>query len=287
MRIVVTGGSGNVGTALRRHLDFEDVGVDVRTLSSLRDAIRGADVVVHLAWAVKPTDRETNVDGSEHVLAACVKEEVGHLVVASSVAAYAPASRWSRVDESWPVTGIDGSSYSAHKVELEQMLRRYPLPCTVIRPCGIGQASAAPQLRRWLLSPLLPPRLLPYLPIPLWNDLRLQLVHSDDVARAIAEIVARKALGAYNLASEPVLTAPVIAELVGAGRVPVPYPLVEKLAGATARLRLQPLTPEWVRMADQAPLVRSTRAQRDLEWWPEHDARDVLREVVTAMGGRA
>lgn len=287
MKIVVTGGSGNVGTALRRHIEFEDVGVDVRALSSLRDAIRGADVVVHLAWAIKPTNRETNVDGSEHVLAACVKEEIGHLVCASSVAAYAPAPRWSRVDESWPVTGIAGSSYSAHKVRLEEMIGRYPLPCTVIRPCGIGQASAAAQLRRWLLGRWLPPRLLPWLPIPLWDGLRLQLVHSDDVARAIVEIVRRKALGAFNLASEPVLTAPMIAERVGAGRLPVPYPVIEKLAGATSRLGLQPLTPEWVRMADQAPLVRTTRAHEDLGWWPGHDARDVLSEVVMAMGGRA
>jgi UDP-glucose 4-epimerase len=287
VRIVATGGTGNVGTALRRQLEFEDAGVDVRALSSLRDAVRGADVVVHLAFAIKPTDRDTNIDGTEHVLAACIKEEVGHLVCASSVAAYAPAQRWSRVDESWPVTGIPGSTYSAHKVRLEKMISRYPLPCTVIRPCGIGQASAAAQVRRWLLGRWLSPKLLPLLPIPLWNDLRLQLVHSDDVARAIVEIVRRRALGAYNLAAEPVLTAPMIAERVGAGRVPVPYPLVEKLAGATARLGLQPLTPEWVRMADQAPLVRTTRAHEDLEWWPEHDARDVLREVVTAMGGRA
>lgn len=287
MRIVVTGGTGNVGTALRRHLAFEDVGVDVRALSSLRDAIRGADVVVHLAWAIKPTDRETNIDGTEHVLVACIKEEVGHLICASSVAAYAPAPRWSRVDESWPVTGIPGSTYSAHKVRLEEMLSRYPLPYTVIRPCGIAQASAASQLRRWLLSRWLSPKALPYLPIPLWNGLRLQLVHSDDVARAIVEIVRRRAFGAFNLAAEPVLTAPMIAHGVGAGRIPMPYPLVEKLAGATARLGLQPLTPEWVRMADQAPLVRTTRAREDLEWWPEHDARDVLREVVTAMGGRA
>lgn len=287
MRIAVTGASGNVGTALRRHLDFEDVGVDVRELSSLRDAIRGADVVVHLAWAIKPTDQATNVDGTEHLLTACVKEEVGHLICASSVAVYEPAPRYQRVDESWALTGIPGNTYSAHKVRLEGMIARYPLPCAVIRPCFVGQASSAEQLRRWLLSPFLPPRLLPFLPIPLWSGLRLQLVHSDDVARAIAEIVRRKAVGAFNLASEPVLTAPMIAENVGIGRLPVSYPLVEKLAGVTAGMGLQPLTPEWVRMADQASLVRTTRAHDDLEWWPEHDARDVLREVVTAMGRRA
>lgn len=287
MRIVVTGGTGNVGTALRRHLTFDDVGVDVRTPVALRHAIRGADVVVHLAWAIKPTDRETNVDGSEHVLTTCAEEGVRHLVCASSVAAYAPASRWSRIDESWPVTGIPGSTYSAHKVRLEELIKQYPLPCTVIRPCGIGQASAAAQLRQWLLSRWLPPKALPFLPLPLWDGLRLQLVHSDDVARAIVEIIRRKAYGAYNLSAEPVLTAAMIADDVGLGRIPVPYPLVETLAAATARLGIQPLTREWVRMADQAPLVRTTRAHEDLEWWPERDARAVLREVVTAMGRRA
>jgi hypothetical protein len=76
------------------------------------------------------------------------------------------------------------------------------------------------------------------------------------------QIVRHRALGAFNLAAEP---APMIADRVGADRVAVP----------------------WVRMADQAPLVRTTRAHQDLEWWPEHDARDVLSEVVTAMGRRA
>ncbi len=153
--------------------------------------------------------------------------------------------------------------------------------------CGIAQASAAQQLQGWVLSRWLSPKLLPLLPIPLWSGLRLQLVHSDDVARAIVQIVQRRALGAFNLAAEPVLTAPMIADCVGAGRLAVPYLVIEKLAGATARLGIQPLTPEWVRMADQAPLVKTTRAHQDLEWWPEHDARDVLREVITAMGRRA
>lgn len=255
MRIVVTGGSGNVvGTWHGR--------------------------------SNRPTAKRTSTAASTCSLPAS-KEEVGHLICASSVAAYAPAARYSRVDESWPTTGIPGSTYSAHKVRLEEMIGRYPLPCTVIRPCGIAQASAAQQLRRWLLSRWLSPKLLPLLPIPLWNDLCLQLVHSDDVARAIVQIVRLGAFGAFNLAAEPVLTAPMIADIVGAGRLAVPYPLVEKLAGATARIGLQPLTPEWVRMADQAPLVRTTRAHQDLEWWPEHDARDVLREVIAAMGRRA
>ncbi|MEU0885413.1 hypothetical protein ABZ345_43080 [Lentzea sp. NPDC005914] len=61
----------------------------------------------------------------------------------------------------------------------------------------------------------------------------------------------RRAFDAFNLAAEPVPPAPMIAE------------------------------------RRNRPLVRTTRTHEDLEWWPEHDARAVLREVVTAMGRRA
>ena len=84
MRIVITGASGNVGTALLRALPVEHdvVGVvrrppapqgvyqraDWRSLdltgqdgiADLRRVFEGADVVVHLAWGFQPT-RDTRI----------------------------------------------------------------------------------------------------------------------------------------------------------------------------------------------------------------------------------
>jgi UDP-glucose 4-epimerase len=252
MKVVITGASGNVGTALLRALAGEElVGVARRcpdtaaapyssarwvtcdlgaadAPSVLRAVCAGADAVVHLAWAVHPRSaepamRRTNATGSEHLLAAVAAAGVPHLVCASSVAAYRPAGRWRRVTEAWPCAGVPGSAYSAGKAALEAMLdefagRRTDVRVARIRPCGIVQRDAAAELGSWLLSPLVPPRVLGrrWLPVPLWPGLRLQLVHADDVAQAIRLILTERAAGPFNLAADPVLRA---ADVAGAGLV--------------------------------------------------------------------
>jgi UDP-glucose 4-epimerase len=133
MRIVVTGASGNVGTALLRALSRDGrhdlVGVSRRRppdaapyarvqwyeadLSDreaaepvLAEALRGADVVVNLAWMIQPShDRElmrrTNVEGTRLVADAARKAKVAHLVHMSSIGTYSPGPG-KRIDESWP-----------------------------------------------------------------------------------------------------------------------------------------------------------------------------------------
>ncbi|MFI9535893.1 NAD-dependent epimerase/dehydratase family protein [Nocardia fusca] len=126
MKIVVTGASGNVGTALLRspRNGPELIGIarrrpprgrepydrarwiecdigDPAAASLLPRVFAGADVVVHLAWAVHPqrTDpplTRTNVAGTANVLRAVTEAGVRQVVCASSVAAYTPAARWRR-----------------------------------------------------------------------------------------------------------------------------------------------------------------------------------------------
>src|SRR3954447_13606507 len=119
MRIVVTGLSGNIGTALLRRLGGEHdlVGVVRRPpaggepyqLASwvaldlaadgaqgrLREVMEGADAVVHLAWGFQPShvteylDR-VGVGGTAAVLAAADAAGVALLVPVSSLGAYSP-----------------------------------------------------------------------------------------------------------------------------------------------------------------------------------------------------
>src|SRR3954452_24773861 len=147
MRVVVIGASGNVGLALLRALEAEPAVESVlavarripdsfpgraewRSLDITRDDLvphlRGADAVVHLAWAIQPQHdaellRRTNVEGARRVLDATVSAGAPVLVVASSVGAYSPAPG-RVVDESWQVDGIPSSFYSRHKVAQERML---------------------------------------------------------------------------------------------------------------------------------------------------------------------
>ncbi len=120
MRIVVTGLSGNLGTALLRRLGAEGghditgicrrppqgepyqlarwVALDLAQEGAeqrLRQVFGGADAVVHLAWGFQPShvtaylDR-VGVGGTAAVLAAADAAGVAHLVHASSLGAYSP-----------------------------------------------------------------------------------------------------------------------------------------------------------------------------------------------------
>ncbi|MEU6827677.1 NAD-dependent epimerase/dehydratase family protein [Nocardia beijingensis] len=321
MKVVITGASGNVGTALLRALgadDCEIVGIARRlpdrarepyagvrwescdigiadAAETLRAACTGADVLVHLAWAIYPRRgdpplRRTNLLGTENVLRAAARAAVPQVIAASSCAAYAPAERWRRVSEEWRLSGVPGSAYSSGKAELEAQLdtfaARHPdIRTARIRPCGIAQAEAAAELADWILPPWLPRRLVGgrLTPVPLWRDLRLQLVHSADVAAAIRRIAHQRASGAFNLAAEPSLGADALAGMFGGFRLPAHRRALQAAAWTGWRAGLLPLHPAWLTLADRACLVDSSKARRELGWAPRFAANETCAELVSAM----
>jgi nucleoside-diphosphate-sugar epimerase len=127
-------------------------------------------------------------------------------------------------------------------------------------------------------------RKVPVLPLP--RDLVLQFVHSDDVADAIARVLATRLPGAVNIAAEPVLGPRDIADLVGARHVPAPAVALRALAAVTWHLRAQPTSPGWVDLALGAPVLSTERARAELGWAPSRDAREVLRDLLNGMAHR-
>lgn len=328
MRVVVTGASGNIGTALlrllggdtaqepgapewavtgiaRRRPDIHrepygratwircDLGVPGADRSLVK-VFDGADAVVHLAWAVQPSRDEaaayrTDVAGSEAVLAAARAAGVPRLVALSSVAAYGLAPRTERVSEDWPRLGMP-SAYGRHKRAFEELLdgleRDAPsMTVTRLRPAAVLQRDAGAELIRWTLGPLAPARLIGsrLLPVPLWPGIRLQCVHADDVAEAIRLSLLSDRGGAFNLAAEPVLDGHALASLLGGFRVPVPLRVLSALAWAGWRTGLQPLHPSWLAVADQVPMVDSSRAASALGWRPRHDGTATFRSLVEGI----
>ncbi|WP_445149618.1 NAD-dependent epimerase/dehydratase family protein [Baekduia sp. Peel2402] len=182
MRVAIVGATGNVGSAVVRALQRDErvreiVGIARRrpaqaaekvswvsadiTRDDLVPALRGADVVVHLAWLIQP-DRHpqvmeaTNVDGSRRVFDAALAAGAGTLVVASSVGVYSPGPKDRAVDESWATDGIATSTYSQHKARVERMLdaleaEHQHVRVVRLRPGLIFQRDAASEN-----SPLLP-----------------------------------------------------------------------------------------------------------------------------------
>lgn len=323
MRIVITGASGNVGTAVVRRLaaHHDLVGVVRRppqqpqgplgavhwvqadlasddSVRVLREACVGADVVIHLAWAFQPSHRpdllaETGIGGTDRVLTAVAACGVDHLVHMSSVGAYSPRQHDVPVGEDWPTDGVPSSPYSTHKAAAERLLDRFESdhPGTVVtrmRPGIIGQRGAGSALLRYGLPALAPSvlvRLLPLLPVD--RSLEVPLVHADDVAEAVALAVESMVPGPFNLATEPVVTVEHVAAALGARHVHVPAPVVRAAVSASWHARLQPLDPGWIDLGFSVPLLDCSRARDELGWVPAHDAVAVLEEVVTGMTDRS
>jgi nucleoside-diphosphate-sugar epimerase len=310
MKVVVTGATGNVGTALLRALADEDavdsiVGVARRLPSStfaktewvpadvaqddLEPVVADADCVVHLAWLIQPShDRDatwrTNVLGSRRVFEAAANAGAA-IVYASSVGAYSPGPKDRCVDESWPTGGIPASFYSRDKSDVERILDDFDERVRVVRlrPSLIFQRAMGTEVKRLFTGRWVPNRLVPQrIPlVPRIDGLRFQVTHASDVADAYRRaIVDERARGAYNVASEPVLDPDALARLLGARTVRVPVRVARALVALTWRLRLQPTPEGWLDLALQTPLLDTTRIRDELGWAPAVDAGDALLELL-------
>jgi UDP-glucose 4-epimerase len=317
MRVVVVGATGNAGTSLvpaladdpsvdsvlgvaRRLTELDVPKTEWATADITSDDLvplfRGADAVVHLAWAIQPSRDQArlwrvNVDGSTRLFRAVADAKVPALVYASSVGAYSRGPKDRAVDESWPTDGIPTSFYGRHKAEVERRLDRFErehpgVRVVRLRPALIFKREAASGIRRlfagpFLVNPLVRPRLVPLVPnIP---NLRFQAVHSHDVGEAYRLAVTRDIRGAFNVAAEPVLDPQELGRALGARPVPVPARLARRLADLTWRLHLQPTPPGWVDLGLGVPIMDTRRAREELGWEPRRTAVEALRDLLAGI----
>jgi UDP-glucose 4-epimerase len=317
VKVVVVGASGNIGTSLLSALAGEAAVDSVLGISrrrpatafpktdwaeadvredDLRPLFRGADAVVHLAWAIQPSRdaaalRRTNVWGSQRVFRAVSESGVRAMVYSSSVGTYSVGPKDRAVDESWPRDGIPTSFYGRHKADVERLLdlfeRENPAARVVrLRPALVFKRGAASGIRRLFAGPFLPTpllrrRLVPF--VPSHPRLRFQAVHSLDVGEAFRLALTRDVRGPFNLAADPVLDGETLGRLLDARPVPVPGRALRGAAALTWRLRLQPTPPGWIDLAFGVPLMDAGRAREELGWAPRRTAAEALLELLAGM----
>ena len=307
LTVAVTGPTGDIGRALLRELDTDpkvsrvlgmarrefdpaSMGLkkteyrqgDVLDRESVEELVAEADVLVHLAFIIvggREETRSINLEGSRNVFQAAKK--VKRLVYTSSVAAYGfhpdnPQPLTERV----PVRGTEAHYYSAQKAELERTLQETlagtEVETYVLRPCIVAGGDALALVEAF-------PGLLRKSPVVVLPDpgTEFQLVHTDDVARAIAAAVRGEGIpAAYNLAGEGTITAGDLARAFGWQTVPVPKIGVSVTAQLTGALPLMPPQVSWLN-ALRVPVVMDTaRAREELNWQPMYDTRAVLNDTA-------
>ncbi|MFK3982828.1 NAD-dependent epimerase/dehydratase family protein [Micromonospora sp. NPDC050397] len=265
---------------------------EVDNVPRLTEALRGVDAVVHLAWQIQPSHRRallrrTNLTGTRHLLRAVDEAGVGTFAYASSIGAYSRGPKDRRVSESWPATGVGGSGYSTDKAAVEAVLdgveHDHPeLRIIRMRQALVFQREAGAQIRRYFIGRVLPVSWLRSGRLPLVprnKKLRIQVVHAEDLAEAYWLALSGDHRGAFNIAAEPVLDGPVLAEEMGGRTIPVPVFLLRMAAKAAWRLRLLPTEPGWIDLTAGVPITDWSRAEQELGWRPRHDAREAVRDL--------
>ena len=304
-RVLVTGGAGFLGSHVTRLLtghpsveavvsgDLRDSDVpsvisarfDVTDRASLAPVLaeHGIDVVVHLAAIVNPgrdvdLERRVDVDGTAHVLAACVETGVRRIVVSSSGAAYGyhpDNPPWLTEDD--PVRGNDEFPYSRHKRLVEQMLadarRHHPQLEQVVFRIG---TILGPTVRNQITA--------------LWDGARLLRVAGsdspfvfawvDDVAAAMVRAATDGPVGTYNVAGDGSMTVPEIAARLGKRMLTIPAWALAAALRVGRALRLTPHGPEQVRFLRYRPVLDNTRLKEQFGYVPRLTSREAFDEYL-------
>lgn len=313
MRALVTGGSGYLGTlimqalAARPDLD-EIVDVDLRppreglprvrfvarsVTEDLSDLLEGVDLALHLAWVLDPLhdavrQRAVCIGGTERFLQACAAARVPQVFFMSSVSAYgANPAHTAPVDESEPLKERWHFQYSAEKREAEGLVARFAAerPGTLVqvaRPCTVGGPNVSNFIFRSLDRPLTLR--------PAGRDPAVQMVHEDDLAAAVAAIVASRAPGAFNVAADGLPTLGECHRRLGVTALPVPLPLLRALMGLAWRRGWRGLAeapPEFLHFLAWPCLVSNRRLKQEVGFRFAHDALGTLEAYRAARRARA
>lgn len=128
-----------------RHAGAEIVVGELEDADSIARAVKGADLVYHLAAKVgAPGSRkdylETNVAGTERVLTACAQQGVRQIVYIGSLSVYGPIREGERIDEDTPFDERPDQRdpYSESRIAADRLVtafaQRTGISTVVIRP---------------------------------------------------------------------------------------------------------------------------------------------------------
>jgi nucleoside-diphosphate-sugar epimerase len=249
--------------------DLSDQGRIAAGLEGCDAAIHGAAIYeVGIPKSEHRRMYETNVQGTERVLRACLEAGTPRVVYVSTIAAFGN-TRGEVVDEGYEHPGRDFTSYYEQtKYEAHQLAKRLiqeeGLPCVIVQPGGVygpRDHSAIGQQMKQLVAGRLP-----FVAFP---DLGMNMVHVEDVAAGILLALDRGELGqSYVLGGEVTTMGGLLTKLAEvADRKPpsrtMPVPLMRAMA---------PAGPLVGKLMGQPPNLRELISAADgVTFWASHD----------------
>jgi UDP-glucose 4-epimerase len=300
-RVLITGVSNPLGAEVARRLAPHvptlygcDVADPVSALEEMdfvhadtRQSVIGKlvrqlriDTLVHLAVVVDsaPEDRashETNVIGTMNVLAGCAapSSPVHRLVIKSSQAVYGARPEYpSLLVEDLAAMSRADSLVSRDLAELEQLTTDFALrnpACRVARLRLGYRITRDTTLGRYLSLPLVPTFA--------GFDPRLQMLHEEDAAEAIARAAMGLQEGAFNVAGDGVVLLSQAIAIMGGKATPVLPPYGQWASRIAVRYATGIRVPGHVAdLLMHGSVVDCARLESEFGWKPAHSTRAVM-----------
>lgn len=248
------------------------------------------DAIFHGAfrWRTRRSEAifESNVMGTMKLMGAAALAGVGKVVIPSSAFVYGahPNNPYFMTENN----DFLGSSHDAYVRELRDIetflsgfRRQHPeMTITVLRFANILGRKYHSPLARYLALPIIP-TLMGYDPL-------LQVIHFDDVLRALCQALTENHAGVYNVAASPPLPLMKIIRQTGGHSIPILHPFAytgHNLTGMFFKKSKEALPIYWDYL--RFPWTISTEKIRE-EWGfaPDHDAETVIEDFARELHAR-
>ncbi len=299
--VVVTGICGNLGRRVARalHRSRHVVGIDRRpfpekpkdvehfTLDLRRQRVEEifrrfhVEALVHLGVMHNPREsggnqHAWNLEGLSRLLDYATRHGVKKVVLLSSGNVYGPrAANAQFLTEDAPLLGSGAFSAMRDLVALDMLVQsffwKYPeIETVILRPANIlGTVANAP-------SNYLRLRVAPTL---LGFDPMVQMVHQEDVVRALELTLKPGIRGIFNMAGPPPISLSRALKRLGRATVPIPYPLARFGLDRLWRLRMSSFPAPELDFVRFVCMVDDRRAREVLGYEPRFGIDETLRSV--------
>lgn len=302
-KVVLTGISGNLGRVVAKLLhreahvigidrrpfigrpkDVEHVQVDVRK-KKVDEVFRKnrIDAVIHMGIMHDPRmtsedHHSFNVLGTMKVLECAAKYGVKKVVLLSSANVYGPSPQNSNfLSEESPLMAASRFPSVRDLIEVDMLAHgffwRHPeIETVVLRPVHIVGASIknAPsnylRLKRpWLMAGF---------------DPMVQLIHTEDVGRAMIEALRPGRKGVYNVTGPGEVPLTSVFKELGHKPIGVPHFLAKPMLSTLFKYRLASYPPEELDHIQFLCMVDGSRWTKETGWKPRFTMRETIRSVL-------